>query len=304
MDEAETLAALDELVDRELVQSAPLPGRFSFRHPIVRRAVYESAKEGWRRSAHARAAAVLSGRGASAATQGTPRRALRPRGRRRGHRHAAAGGLRSQRPGRPRRPPGGSARRCTCSPRGPPRRSAWSCCSRWPSRSAPRDTCRRAAKPSTRRWRCCRRTRPREGAAVAGAAMIDHLLGQHDQAQSLLLESLAELDDRSDEAAALKVALAGGSFFSADWTGMRYWAEEALKVPEQTAACCPPGARRCSRWPTTAWAKSSRRQPRPPRRPRSRMSSPTRSGPGSCSRCARSAGPSTASGACSSPRST
>ena len=83
---------------------------------------------------------------------------------------------------------------------------------------------------------------PAKGAAITGAAMIDHLLGQHDQAQSLLLESLAEVEDRSEQAAALKVALAGGSFFSADWTGMRYWAEEALKVPEHTATLSARGS--------------------------------------------------------------
>ncbi|MFL5902803.1 MAG: AAA family ATPase, partial [Solirubrobacteraceae bacterium] len=58
-------AALDELVDRTLVRS-DAPGRFAFRHPVVRRAVYDVARPAWRMAAHARAAAALRERGASA----------------------------------------------------------------------------------------------------------------------------------------------------------------------------------------------------------------------------------------------
>ena len=64
LDEAEALAALDELLARTLVRAADGARRFAFRHPVVRHAVYEGAPAGWRLAAHARAAAALERRGA------------------------------------------------------------------------------------------------------------------------------------------------------------------------------------------------------------------------------------------------
>jgi ATP/maltotriose-dependent transcriptional regulator MalT len=61
----EFLVALDALVAVGLVGPTDVPGRFRFRHPIVRRAVYEAAGPGWRLAAHGRAAAALAGRGAA-----------------------------------------------------------------------------------------------------------------------------------------------------------------------------------------------------------------------------------------------
>jgi DNA-binding NarL/FixJ family response regulator/tetratricopeptide (TPR) repeat protein len=62
----EALAALDELLAVDLVRPTQVPRRFVFRHPLVRRSVYESLGGGWRLSAHAHAAEVLAARGADA----------------------------------------------------------------------------------------------------------------------------------------------------------------------------------------------------------------------------------------------
>ena len=67
--ELTALAALDELTRSTLVRQTDTPRRFRFRHPLLRRAVYETAPAGWRLRAHELSASALASRGATASVR-------------------------------------------------------------------------------------------------------------------------------------------------------------------------------------------------------------------------------------------
>ncbi|BDT90807.1 hypothetical protein IFM12275_07830 [Nocardia sputorum] len=60
--ETEIWQTVDELVASGLICETETPGRLTFRHPLIRRAVYERSGYGWRRNAHKRAAKALANR--------------------------------------------------------------------------------------------------------------------------------------------------------------------------------------------------------------------------------------------------
>jgi ATP/maltotriose-dependent transcriptional regulator MalT len=67
--EAAGMQAVDELLGMDLIRTTDVPRRFRFRHPLIRRAVYEATAGGWRIGAHERCAEALKARGASAAAR-------------------------------------------------------------------------------------------------------------------------------------------------------------------------------------------------------------------------------------------
>ena len=66
---APVMEAVDELLQLDLLRTTDVPRRFRFRHPLVRRAVYEATAAGWRLGAHERCAEALAARGATASAR-------------------------------------------------------------------------------------------------------------------------------------------------------------------------------------------------------------------------------------------
>ena len=74
------LELIDGAINAGLVRAVATPGHFVFRHPLLRRAVYEGSGEGWRLAAHGRAAAELEAQGAGPGRACPPRFAQRRAG--------------------------------------------------------------------------------------------------------------------------------------------------------------------------------------------------------------------------------
>jgi ATP/maltotriose-dependent transcriptional regulator MalT len=227
-DEALVLQAVDELLRRDLVRQTDVPRRFRFRHPLVRRAVYESSPGAWRLGAHERSSEALAVRGAPAierahhverfARQGdaTAVTTLREAG------TAAAG-------------------------RAPASAATWFGVA---LRLLPGD-----APAAVRVELLLARARtlvatgqfaeghaalleslqlvPSDSVAMrvrltTACAGIEHLLGRHEEAHERLVRAFDELADAgSAEAATLMIELSMDAFFEMDYGLMRSWAERA-----------------------------------------------------------------------------
>jgi ATP/maltotriose-dependent transcriptional regulator MalT len=228
LDEPAVMEALDVLLSLDLVRPTDVPRRFRFRHPLVRRAVYESAPGGWLLGAHERCAAGLAERGASAAA--------------RAHHieHAARGGdlgavavLREAADAALLRAPASAARWYRAALRVLPEVTP-------PAQRAELLMARARALASLGRLTDSRadllaalELLPSEavgqwvGITVACAG-LEHLLGFHDQARQRLAAALERLpEDPSPEAVALMVELAVDAGFRVEYAAAHAWAERA-----------------------------------------------------------------------------
>ncbi len=229
LSEEEALAAIDELLGSRVAVGTEIPRRYRFRHPLVRRAVYDGAGEAWRLQAHARAAEALASRpGALAARAHHVEHSARVGD------NAAAAVLEQAGHQAAARAPAIAAR--------------WfEAALRLLGTSAGEDPFRRlgllvplaGALAATGRLERALDTlvealdlvemadlRVR---LIAACAACENLLGRHDAAHARLLAALDALaDQQSAAAAALHAELAADALYDSDFDAMRGWAVRAV----------------------------------------------------------------------------
>ena len=229
VNETVALAALDELIASDLVRSTQVPRRFHFRHPLVRRAVYESSPPGARIASHRRTAQALFERGAPAA--------LRAHHVEHSARHgdtAAVQVLRDAGEAAAQRAPVSAARYFGAAlgllPAGSPRRErvemlmalarAQAATGRFEdSRAALLECIDLTAEDDA----------DRHLNLIGACASVEQLLGHHEEARTRLITAISGLTDTSSGAAVeLILNLAVGDFYRMDYLGMGEWGERAL----------------------------------------------------------------------------
>jgi DNA-binding NarL/FixJ family response regulator len=229
--EVSAIQALDELLQSGLVRATDVPRRFRFRHPLVRRAVYESTFAGWRLGAHERSARALAAAGASAAARAHHVERSAGQGD-----LAAVAILRAAGEATARLAPASAAHwfagALTFLPPDAPaeervelllaRAGALAAIGQFSdSHSALIESIELVPGGSTA-------LRVRLTTACAG---VEHLLGRHQEAHARLLNALEQLEDPgSPQAVALMIELAVDGFYRMEYGPMREWAERALNA--------------------------------------------------------------------------
>jgi DNA-binding NarL/FixJ family response regulator len=230
-DGSSALEAVDELLRLDMVRETEVPRRFRFRHPLVRRAVYESAPGGWRLSAHERCADALAARGVGpaerahhverAGRQGDASAVatLRDAGNAVAHRapdsaaHWFAVALRLLADGAA---PGDRVEILLA------RAGALATCGHFAeAHSAMRESIELVPDDAVG-------LRVRLTTACAG---VEHLLGRHEDAYGRLIDALDSLDDAdSAEAAALMIELALDGVYRMEFEQIEPWGRRALEI--------------------------------------------------------------------------
>lgn len=233
--ERETLDALDELLRFELIRPTDVLRRFSFRHPIVRRAVYELIPAGRRLAAHERCADALRAAGADPGALAHHVEHYARSG------DATAIGLLSQAAdAAAARAPASAARWYAAA-----LRLVGHDVAAMPQRAAMLGRLA-AALLGTGRLAEARETMlellallpsaagEQRVRLIAGCAGIEHMLGHHEAAQARLTGAFAAVDDDcSQEAVELMLALADGGAYVMDLEQMRLWATRACRAADE-----------------------------------------------------------------------
>jgi DNA-binding CsgD family transcriptional regulator len=223
---ADALVPLDQLVAADLVCATGDGRAFRFRHPLLRRAVYDAVPPAWRLAAHERVAAALQARGAGASVCAFHvEKCARP-----GDATAVAL-LREAATAASDTAPATAARWYAAGARllphaereqraellGPMALALANAGRLHESREALMDVL--ALLPSDRT--------PDRLALVAQCAGVEHLLGRHGDAHRRLLAAIADAPPAARAALALEMAAAG--FYAGDAAAMRDWAGRAAR---------------------------------------------------------------------------
>jgi DNA-binding CsgD family transcriptional regulator len=233
--EAAAMDAVDELLEHDLVRTTDVPRRFRFRHPLVRRTIYEATSAGWRLGAHERCAETLAARGAPAAA-----RAHHVAWSAREGDLASVAVLREAGEAAARLAPESAAHWFGAALRLLPKSSSneervalllaragsLAATGRFVESRADLLDCLEIAPPD---WRV---------RATTACAAVEHLLGLQQEAHRHLATALAEFGGaQSAEAVELMIELSLDGFHAGDFEAMRSWAERAV------AAAAPLGDR-------------------------------------------------------------
>lgn len=225
---ADVLASLDDLLAADLIRSTDVPRRFRFRHPIVRRAVYESIPSGRRLDLHAGAATALKAAGASQAARAP---------------HVVQAGL----PGDDAAIDLLAAAAHDVAPRAPATAAVWleaalrllpsdATDERWIEILIPAAETRASAgdlEGSRAAWReALARVGGGDGDSrariIAALTPIERMLGRRSEIVTLLEALLAQAAPGSPETGALEIEAAADAFYAADSERLLEYARRAL----------------------------------------------------------------------------
>jgi predicted ATPase/DNA-binding CsgD family transcriptional regulator len=227
--EAAAIDVLDELLRVDLVRTTDVPRRFRFRHPLVRRAVYETSAGAWRLGAHERCGKALAARGASA----TARAHHIERSARHGD-LAAVAVLREAGEAAAPLAPASAAQWFAAALRLLPGTSpseervalllaqanSLASTGRFGESHTKLLDCFEIVHHDAEDWRV---------RVTTACAAVEHLLGLRSEAHRHLSTALAELADaQSAEAVELMIELSVDGFHAGDHEAMRSWAERAV----------------------------------------------------------------------------
>ena len=229
VDEATAIEAVNELLRLDLVRITDVPRRFRFRHPLVRRTVYETAPGGWRITAHERAATALAAAGALPTTLAHHvQSSARPGD------LAAVALLREAGEMAARRAPATADRWVEAALRLLPEDA--------PAEERVQLLLHRSQLLAATGLFTQSHATLIEGLAIVPAdaqslrlqltvtcAVVENQSGHHRQAHARLQTALNELSDREGpDAVSLMIALAVDGLFAADYKAMEGWATEAV----------------------------------------------------------------------------